>query len=101
MARLSTVSSFFLSQIGVREFKSTNVVHFEIKSTHVAVVVSENCFCFVNVLLLKHNFFTWNRELDLWRKLYESYAKKNVEVGKDIFNMYLKARTRIKFLKET
>jgi hypothetical protein len=23
-----------------------------------------------------------------------------VEVGKDIFNMYLKARTRIKFLKE-
>jgi hypothetical protein len=116
----------------------------------VAVVVSENCFCFVNVLLLKHNFFTfftiidckmfttdssvrmfelilmsgrnsrtpicdkkkeeaveslegcfylspsqvsqlleslpnltrllvlprWNRELDLWRKLYESYAKK-------------------------
>jgi hypothetical protein len=36
----------------------------------------------------------------VWRKLYESYAKKNVEVGKDIVNMYLKARTRIKFLKE-
>jgi hypothetical protein len=42
----------------------------------------------------------WNRELNLWRKLYESYVKKNVEVGKDIFNMYLKARTRIKVLKE-
>jgi hypothetical protein len=42
----------------------TNVVHFEIKSTYVAVVVSENCFFSVNVLLLKHNFFTFFTIID-------------------------------------
>ena len=158
MARLSTASSFFLSQIGVREFLpdiniNSNILTEEYVVNILQSIIVKNVkkLCLSRRTLTKQKQFSetttatcvdliskyttlvdldlegcfylnpsqvsqlleslpnltrllvslrWNRELDLWRKLYESYAKKNVEVGKDIFNMYLKARTRIKFLKE-
>jgi hypothetical protein len=158
MARLSTASSFFLSQIGVREFLpdiniNSNILTEESVVNILQSIIVKNVkkLCLSRRTLTKQKQFSetttatcvdliskcttlvdldlegcfylspsqvsqlleslpnltrflvsprWNRELDLWRKLYESYAKKNVEVGKDIFNMYLKARTRIKFLKE-
>ena len=158
MARLSTASPFFLSQIGVREFLpdiniNSNILTEESVVNILQSIIVKNVkkLCLSRRTLTKQKQFSetttatcvdliskcttlvdldlegcfylnpsqvsqlleslpnltrllvsprWNRELHLWRKLYESYAKKNVEVGKDIFNMYLKARTRIKFLRE-
>ena len=133
MARLSTVSSFFLSQIGVREFlpdiiinsnilteeSVVNILQFiivknvkklclsrrtltkqkqfsETTATCVDLISKctlvdldlEGCFYLspsqVSQLLESLPNFTrllvsprWNRELHLWRKVYESYAKKN------------------------
>ena len=133
MARLSTVSTFFLSQIGVREFlpdininsnilteeSVVNILHFiivknvkklclrrrtltkqkQFSETTTATCVDliskctlvdldlEGCFYLspsqVSQLLESLPNFTrllvsprWNRELHLWRKVYESYAKK-------------------------
>ena len=142
MAWFSTVSSFFLSQIGVQEFlpdininsniiteesvvnilqsiivkkqknidekkqfsETTTATYVDLisKCTTLVDLDLEGCFYLspsqVSQLLESLPNLTrllvsprWNRELHLWRKVYESYAKKNVEVGKDIFNMYLKA----------
>ena len=134
MVRLSTVSSFFLSQIGVREFlpdininsnilteeSVVNILQFiivknvkklclsrrtltkqkQFSETTTATCVDliskctlvdldlEGCFYLshsqVSQLLESLPNFTrllvsprWNRELHLWRKVYESYAKKN------------------------
>jgi hypothetical protein len=133
MVRLSTVSSFFLSQIGVREFlpdininsnilteeSVVNILQFiivknvkklclsrrtltkqkqfsETTATCVDLISKctlvdldlEGCFYLspsqVSQLLESLPNFTrllvsprWNRELHLWRKVYESYAKKN------------------------
>ena len=133
MARLSTVSSFFLSQIGVREFlpdmninsnilteeSVVNILQFIIvknvkklclsrrtltkqkqfsetttatcvdlisKCTTLVDLDFDGCFYLSQVSQLLESLpnFTrllvsprWNRELHLWRKVYESYAKKN------------------------
>ena len=133
MVRLSTVSSFFLSQIGVREFlpdininsnilteeSVVNILQFiivknvkklclsrrtltkqkQFSETTTATCVDliskctlvdldlEGCFYLspsqVSQLLESFPNLTrllvsprWNRELHLWRKVYESYAKK-------------------------
>jgi hypothetical protein len=136
MARLSTVSSFFLSQIGVREFFRPDIninsnilteesvvnilqsiivknvkklclsrrtltkqeqfsetttatcVDLISKCTTLVDIDLEGCFYLspsqVSQLLESLPNLTrllvsprWNRELHLWRKFYESYAKKN------------------------
>ena len=139
MARLSTVSSFFLSQIGVREFlpdininsnilteeSVVNILHFiivknvkklclsrrtltkqkQFSETTTATCVDliskctlvdldlEGCFYLspsqVSQLLESLPNLTrllvsprWNRELHLWRKVYESYAKKTLRLSR-------------------
>ena len=139
MTRLSTVSSFFLSQIGVREFlpdininwnilteesvvsilqsiivknvkklclcrwtltkkkvsepTTTTYVDLISKCTTLVYLDLEGCFYLspsqVSQLLESLPNLTrllvsprWNRELHLWRKVYESYAKKTLRLSR-------------------